>query len=208
MKKYIPHAIAAAAVILLALAGYRACNLTDDYSELKGQYKTYVSLAEAQARARNERVNALSAMASAQNRVIEERDATIAAKQGQVVSGNKKLADLEAEFATLGQDKDAKIVNLQAQVATLKANITLAYSIISDKDAIIGAWGAKFDAQVKITDEWVRAYNDEHKLRLMSESLVSSCEKRLKASRFASGAKNIVIVAAGGWLAYNAIRGK
>ncbi len=199
-------AVGVVVITLLIGTAYRYCGVTDAYSEMKGRYEAYRAIAGADARAMQSRIDALEDIRAAQDAVISERDATIAAKNKDISTGNKKLASLESEYETLGQDKDAKIVNLQSQVATLKDNLTIVYSIIEDKDAQLGAWVNKFDAQAKISAEWKQAYEQEHNLRLMAEGLVTSLEKKQSRTLFTSKLKNAVIVGLAGVAAYNLIK--
>lgn len=199
-------AIAVIVTLLYSMCGSCTTDWKARYNEEKGKYEAYRAIAGADAKAMVARVDGLEKVIAAKDKVIEERDATIAAKQGQVASGNKRLADLEAEFTTLGTDKDAKISNLQSQVAILKDNLTIAYSIIEDKDAQIGAWKIKFDTAVKISDEWKIAYEGEQKLRLMAEGLVERLENRVKTTLFVSKLKNVALVGLAGVAAYNLIK--
>jgi len=195
-------------VILTLLIGtaYRYCRVTDSYGEMKGKYEAYRAIAGADARAMQDRIDALEDIRVAQDAVIAERDAAIVSKSQQISTSVKKLTQLEAEYATLGTDKDAKILNLQSQVATLKGNLTVAYSIIEDKDAQLGAWAIKFDAQAKISGEWKIAYEGEQKLRLMAEGLVERLENRVKTTLFVSKLKNVALVGLAGVAAYNLIK--
>jgi uncharacterized coiled-coil protein SlyX len=201
---------AMAAVVVMALLYSMCGSCTTDwkarYNEEKGKYEAYRAIAGADARAMQERIDALEDVKAAQSVVIAERDATIAAKNNDISSGNKKLESLESEYETLGQDKDAKITNLQSQVATLKGNLTLAYSIIEDKDAQITAWQVKFAASEQIFSEWKKAYEDEHRLRLMAEGLVTSLEKKQSRTLFVSKLKNVALVGLAGVAAYNLIK--
>ncbi len=199
-------AVGVVILTLLISTAYRYCGVTDAYSEMKGRYEAYRAVAGADARAMQERIDALEDIRAAQDAVIAERDATIAAKNKDITTGNKKLESLESEYETLGQDKDAKIVNLQSQVATLKDNLTIVYSIIEDKDAQLGAWATKFVTQEKISAEWKQAYESENRLRLMAEGLVTRLEHKVKTTLFISKLKNVAVVGLAGYAAYNLIK--
>jgi hypothetical protein len=201
----------AVGVVILVSITYSTCgSCTTDwraqYNEMKGRYEAYRAIAGADAREMAAQLIAKNAIITAQNKTISERDAEIVSKYQQISTSVKKLTQLEAEFATLGADNAAKVTNLVTQVATIKRNLTLAYSIIEDKDAQIGAWRIKFDTAEKISAEWKRAYEGEQKLRLMAEGLVTLCEKRQSRTLFASKLKNVAIVGLAGVAAYNLIK--
>jgi hypothetical protein len=194
----------AVGVVLLVSITYSTCgSCTSDwrarYENEKGKYEAYRAIAGADARAMQERIEDQADVIKAQNVVIAERDAAIVSKSQQISTSVEKLTQLEAEYATLGTDQDAKILNLQSQVATLKANITLYQGVIADKDVQIDAWKNKYGASEKISGEWKQAYESEYNLRLMAEGLVTLCEKRLSRTLFVSKLKNIALVGLAGY---------
>lgn len=200
--------IIAGLMLVVVLLGLRGCKLTDKLSILEGQHKELQSTADALEKAHLKLEIETERTIAAKDAIIADRDATIADKQGQVVTGNKKLADLEAEYATLGQDKDAKIANLLSQVETLKANLTLAYGIISDKDAIITAWDAKFTAQVKLTDSWKARYETEARLHAITRQELGAIASQMRITRFTGKLKSGLVILAAGFIVYDKFIGK
>jgi hypothetical protein len=196
-----------ALILVVVLAGLRACKLTDRLSVLEGQHQALTATASALGKANVKLEAEVKRINVEKDAIIADRDKTIAAKQGQVVTGNKKLSDLEAEYATLGQDKEAKISNLQSQVATLKGNLTVAYSIIADKDAIIAAWTAKLNAQVTLTDSWKARYEAEARLHAISRQELGITARKLQVARLTGTLKSGLCIAAGGYLAYTMLKG-
>jgi len=209
MKVKLATAVGGLALILVVvLAGLRACKLTDRLSVLEGQHQALTATASALGKANVKLEAEVKRINVEKVAIIADRDKTIAAKQGQVVTGNKKLSDLEAEYATLGQDKDAKILNLQAQVETLKGNITFKDSIIADKDAIIAAWTVKFNAQVKLTDSWKARYEAEARLHEISRQELGIMARKLSAARFTGTLKSGLCITLAGIIGYRLIAGK
>ena len=203
----------AVGVVILVSVLYSMCgSCTTDwkarYMEEKGKYEAYRAIAGADAKAMSERIDGLEKVIAAKDVVIAEREDSIVQKSQQISKSIEKLTRLESEYETLGADKDAKITNLQSQVATLKDNLTVVYSIIADKDTIISAWDAKFTAAVKISDEWKLAYEGEKKLRLQCEGLVTTLERRIATQGFVSKLKNVAVVGLAGFAAYNLIHTK
>lgn len=199
----------AVGVVLVIALVYTYCGsrrLGDKYNRMKGGYEARVEVAETALETSLVRIAALNDIISAKDIIIVEKDAAIAEKLGQLSAGNKELKDLESEYQVLGSDKDAKITNLLAQVATIKESLTVAFSLIADKDAQLAAWEVKFTSSQKISAEWKKAYEDEHALRLVCENLNLALEKKVKSTLFWSRAKNIAVVALAGYAAYNLIK--
>jgi hypothetical protein len=70
---------------------------------------------------------------------------------------------------------------------------------------IIAAWSAKFDAQAVISETWKAAYDNEHRLRALSEDLNKSLEHQGKVSRLYGKLTTAGLAAAGVYLIINAI---
>jgi hypothetical protein len=61
---------------------------------------------------------------------------------------------------------------------------SLSQSSCAVKDKIIEQWKGKFDAQAVISDQWRRSYDQEHKLRLLAEGLVTNLEHQISVKGF------------------------
>ena len=160
---------------------------------------------------------ATQAILEESDRIIDEKNATIAEMDKEIIEATKvvghmtnligvrddRLTKLRAELAAT-TDKDAKIANLSEQVRIWAEKFDLAQKIVSEKDAQIGAWSMKFDAQVAISDEWRKSYEREHSLRLLCEGLVTAGERRFKK---ANTVKTLAITAVSGYVAYKLVRG-
>ena len=186
MKKTLPVilVIAAAFALGLVLGLTRGCKgLGQDYWIERAKYDAAVADADKQH--------------GADLALVADQKLLIAAK-------DKRIAAILAEAGTPSQAeqaKDAQIHDLSARVASYEAqgNLRAAldaskaenmawaekYSLAeerhkSDLFNLNEAWQGKFDAQVKISDAGWAAYDREHALRLVSDSL------RIKAEHAAN----------------------
>jgi hypothetical protein len=88
---------------------------------------------------------------------------------------------------------------LNDMVGELKTSLAI-------RDRIIIEWQGKFDAQVKITDQWIRSYDQEHRLRLLAEGLVTNLEGKVKVAKLKGRAATVVAVVVGGGLVYSLLK--
>lgn len=213
MKKYpwLKYVIVGAALLLLVIYLGRSCSIRGKYQELHGEYKTLKAISDEDRRQLN---------------------AVIAAKSAEIEQLTKKISDI---IANVGQpspaevDKDQKIAELAAKVLALEAQGDLAGALAASKAECVQlsekftlaeqrhklniweldqAWQAKYNAQVRISDAWKKQYENEAALNAVSQKLIGTLESKVKILRLKSNVKSLAIVAAGGYLAYQAIKGK
>lgn len=196
--------------LLILIAVYRGCQvqtLRDEYNALKGQYDVLKKQADVALKQALEYIKAQDARITEQNKLIELKDKEIAEKYGNIDSLNGKLSKLEEAYSGL-VDAPAKIANLQSQVNIYKQKCLSFESVILDKDVQLRAWEVKFIAQVGISETWKKQYEAEHALRLVADEALKVQEKRVRSLSFSGNFKNVVILAVGGYLAYDLIKGK
>jgi uncharacterized coiled-coil protein SlyX len=121
---------------------------------------------------------------AAKDAAIAERDKSIGVKNAQVNALKATLHDLQAAEPSQPElETQPLVINLRAQIGNLTRMVSIGAEVIENKDGIIADWSAKFDAQVTISETWKRAYETEHRLRLLSEDLNKSLEHQGKVSR-------------------------
>jgi uncharacterized protein (DUF3084 family) len=202
--------IAGLIILLVLIAIQRGCRihyLETEYLTLKSQYDLLEKQADSELKKALEYIKAQDLRIAAQNEIITAKDKEIAEKYGNIDSLNGQLSKLEQEFAAL-TEAPAKIANLQSQVNGLKAKCLQFESIIADKDAQLGGWMIKFEAQAGISETWKARYEAEYQLRLDADDMLKIQEKRVKSLSFGTNIKTIAIIAVSGYLAYDLIRGK
>jgi flagellar biosynthesis chaperone FliJ len=190
----------------LALFVYlgRSCSIYDKYSKLRGEYEALKKVAMADAELADRVIKE-------QDKIINEKDDLLAdiakslnKKTDEAKGLDKQLVRLKEDYRGAVNDA-AKVKNLEEQVVVYEQKLTLAYSIIEDKDKEIGAWKLKFDAQVKISDEWKTKYEKERALRTLAEKTLALADRKMRAASLTNRVKDVVIIGAAGYLAYRLI---
>lgn len=189
-------------VLFIALA-LKDCGLSEKYRNLRLQYEGYRAIAEADHEMKMKII-------SEAERLIAERDIRIAELEHssaqyveKIQSLTAKLTDLqnaEPEYPEL--ESHPLVINLRLQIAVITDMFDLSQRTVQYKEEIIQAWEVKYNAQVTISESWASQYESEHKLRLMSEGLVTTLERDYRRVRLSGKIKNVAIVAVGGYLAY------
>jgi hypothetical protein len=100
------------------------------------------------------------------------------------------------------------VANLKAQIAAWSSKFTLAQAVIAEKDKIISAWAAKFNAQVVISESWKAKYDAECRLLRLAEQGWKASESKLRWTRVMGNIKSGAVIAAAGYIIFNAIQGK
>ncbi len=194
-------------VAILAVAFLmRSCTLYDKVSELKGEHEALqIAYADLDMKSR-EMIAAYQQDIAAKDKAIAEANHTVGIIKDKLKTKDAAIADLEAEYVNLGENKDAKISNLQAQIAVWKDKFTLAEGIIAEKDAIIFDLTAKYETQVKITLEWKASYDRQTELHSVCLERITAMEKEWRGVKFASRVKTYVIAAVGAALVYSLVK--
>ena len=127
---------------------------------------------------------------------------TIGQKDGDLTQLVQKMHRLEANG-----DLPAQVANLKEQIAVWSSKFTLAQAVIAEKDKIISAWAAKYDAQVTISESWKAKYDAECRLLQLATQGWKSAEGKLRWTRVMSNIKSGLIVGALGYIGYSALKG-
>jgi len=195
--------------VLLTLAfvfTIRACRLYDEVSVLKGKHEALrVAYADLDMKSRDY-IAAAKSDIEARDKAIMEKEVEINRIRGKVEAQDKTIAGLEAEYVNLGENKDAKIANLQAQVTAWREKFTLAEAVIAEKDAIIFDMTAKYDAQVKISAEWRGQYQRQAELHSVALERIAAMEKEWRGVRVGSRLKTYAIAAVTAGLVYSLVK--
>ena len=204
-KKFLPHIIIGILILGVIIIGYKACNLYDELSVQKGKYEAYRAVAKAD-------YNKALAIIADQGKVIAEKDKEIAVhkqavftKNEQIASKNKNIASLEAAYSGLSNDL-LKIDNLQQQVAEWKGQFSLAQGVIAEQEQIIASWEVKFNAQVKISDEYKAALDKQIEVNKLCDGMVGRLEGKLRRTSFLAKAGTVAAIVAGGYIGYTLVK--
>jgi uncharacterized protein (DUF3084 family) len=196
-----------AIVLILALVFLsRSCRLYDKLSVLKGEHEA-LQLAYANLDQKSRLTIAqYESEIEVRDKSIAQANETIAKVKDQVKAKDATLLNLEQEFTQLGEDKDAKILNLQAQVSIWKEKFTLVEQVVAKKDAIIFDLTQKYEYQVKISTEWEASYNRQVELHKLCLERITTMEKTWRGIQLGSKVKTYVIAAVGAGLVYSLVK--
>ena len=203
------YLITLALALALGIAVRDGLRIRDKASVVAGQYEEALTQA---------RVNdaALTLQIAKMTEIVGQRDKEIAEKIetighmttaiGQKDSDLTQLVQKLHELETAG-DLPAQVANLKAQIAAWSSKFTLAQAVIAEKDKVISAWAAKFNAQVTISEAWKAKYDAECRIRHLAEQGWKASESKLRWTRVMSNIKSGAILAAAGYLGLKAIKG-
>jgi len=191
------------AVVAGALLAVRYLGLSAQYKAQKAAYEEVRRIAEADHAIQAQIVAAKEAENAAlldRNKALE---GTVAANQHAMAAKDADIHKLEDALVGLeaAGDKDAVIVNLKAQVAAWSAKFSLCMANTNAKDEQIANLSAALNNQVVISDQWKQSYDQEHRLRLLAEGLVTNLEHRLKFQGFWGKLGGFAVGAGAGLLA-------
>lgn len=197
MKPFRNVIIAAGILIAAFCAGYYAAmkTLGPDPAYWVRRAKYDADVAE-----RDRRLAAALEVISGNDAVLGEKDAAIALKDEEIArlkvadqESTATIASLQGENVTLKEDAAAVIAanpsirrlieNYDAQIAEYEKRVFNLARRADTEAARADDFAAKFVAAAFQRDTWKKQYEDEHALRLFSESLVEENERRLASDK-------------------------
>jgi len=202
--------IALALAIAFGIAVCDGLRIRDKYSISIGNYQAALDTSKKDGAMLTLQIGQMTA-------IVGQKDPEIAEKNEAIGHMTNTIGQKDSNLEALGQklkqletsgDLSAQVANLKEQVKVWSEKFTLAQSVIAEKDAIIAAWAAKFDAQVTISESWKQKYENELHLRTLAEKGWKASENKLRWTRVMSNIKSGLILATVGYLGYSAIKGK
>jgi len=157
---------------------------------------------------------------------VAEQDKIIAAKNIVIAEQDKKLYTSEqviGHMTTAIGQRDRELGEIRGTWSKLStecqfklreldnvwsAKFTLLEGIVVEKDKQITAWAGKYDAQVAISDAWKAKYEGSQRLLSISMGLNKSLIRKVKTQTILGNIKTGAVVAAAGYIIFNAIKGK
>jgi chromosome segregation ATPase len=202
-------------LITLALAlalGIAVCDglrIRDKASVVAGQYEEALTQARVNDAALTLQIAKMTEIVGQANKEIAEKNAAIGHMTTAIGQKDSDLTQLVQKLHELEVNGDlpAQVANLKAQIAAWSSKFTLAQAVIAEKDKVISAWAAKYDAQVVISESWKAKYDAECRIRHLAEQGWKASERKLRWTRVMSNIKSGAILAAAGYLGLKAIKG-
>jgi len=207
MKKNLPYIIGFLLVCGVIFLVFRSCNLYDKNSVLHGQLGEAKNIAEADAKLKDALIAKQNIIIGQANKEIAERDKAIGHLTNTIGHRDADLVTLGGRLAQAKTDTD-RVPILTAMVENWRAQYNTATLIIAEKDKVISAWAAKFNAQVTISEAWKAKYDAECRIRHLAEQGWKASESKLRWTRVMGNIKSGAVIAAAGYIIFNAIQGK
>jgi len=200
--------------LALALAfGIAVCDglcLHNKASVAAGKYEEALTQERVNGKALTLQIAKANEIVGQQNTIIAERDKAIGQMTNAIGQRDADLTELVQKMHGLEANGDlsAQVANLKEQVAVWSSKFTLAQAVIAEKDKVIAAWAAKFDAQVTISEAWKAKYDAGCRLLQLATQGWKASERKLRWTRVMGNVKSGLVLAAAGYIIFNAIKGK
>jgi chromosome segregation ATPase len=207
VKKYAAYAGAGLAVIIAFIAFSRACKLDDAYSRLEGRYQEALRIARIDAEILNQTIAEKEKAIAVLDKKLVTSSQVITDLNTGIGKKSQELEALDAKLATAQSDSE-RVPVLTAQVKAWAEKFNLAEQSIAEKDKQIAAWESKFNAQVEISAAWKQQFENEARLHGLSRDELSALKSKLRATRLMGTVKSGLVLAAVGYIGYQAIKGK
>ena len=199
--------IALGLALALTVAVCDGLRLRDKYSISIGNYQAALDQSKKDGAALTLQIGEMQKAVGQANKEIAEKNKAIGRLTDTIGHRDADLVTLGGRLAQAKTDTE-KVPILTAMVENWRAQYNTAALIIAEKDKVISAWAAKYDAQVTISESWKQKYEGELHLRTLAEKGWKSAEGRLRWTRVMGNIKSGLVLAAVGYIGYSAIKGK
>jgi hypothetical protein len=181
--------------------------LTDKYRQAKLEYVGYRAIAEADKELSLAHIGQLTNAIGQANETIVQKERVISEKSVLISRLSNQLDDLISNEPVQPElESQPLVISLRKQVSKLTDMFNLSQETVTLQSQEIDALGGKCAALESIGAEWKQMYDKEHKLRLLSEGLVTSLEHRVKAQGLLGTAKAVAIGVTAGCLVYSLLK--
>lgn len=203
------HWLSAAAIaiglIITVWAVGRACKVEDNYSRLKGAYQAYRTINSAANELMKEDIADKEKKIVQLDRQVAILNTDVKRLKTSLTVKDRALVELEGLFTTL-PDIESKLFNMTQQRDAWRDKFMVADAIISNQGQQIDLLNLKCGELEDVARSFRAMYDNELVIRLASENAMRACATKLKSASFWSGAKNIVIGVAAGYVIYQAVK--
>ena len=195
--------IIALAVLTVAVLVNRACTSDSKAEYWKGQYESLRELTDVEK-------DILLADIGHKNKVIEDAQKEIELLIITRVDQERRILLLSAQREDLVTEEPEQpeleseplVVNLRAQIERMSLIIREQELVIHGNDKIIFSLKEQYSAQLKITEDYQKLYENEKRLHSLAVKRLSVTENRVRGLRFGHQLKNAGLVIVVGTLIY------
>jgi len=202
IRKWAWLILAFCVVGLLALM-YQSCTVDATAEYYKGKYAAEMELRAAENDIHAKHIEELGIEKEVLDMEINQLKEENAAIDNDRRVTKKKLADVLAEEPVQPElEEEPLVINLRQQVRLLTFVLEGAEKELENKDKIIFNLTEKYNAQVGISDSYRAMYENEKELHRLAIDRLKIADRRIASLRFTGNAKNVLVVVAGGAIAY------
>ena len=202
IRKWAWLILAFCVVGLLALM-YQSCTVDATAEYYKGKYAAEMELRAAENDIHAKHIEELGIEKEVLDMEINQLKEENAAIDNDRRVTKKKLADVLAEEPIQPElEEEPLVINLRQQVRLLTFVLEGAEKELENKDKIIFNLTEKYNAQVGISDSYRAMYENEKELHRLAIDRLKIADRRIASLRFTGNAKNVLVVVAGGAIAY------
>ena len=195
--------IIALAVLTVAVLVNRACTSDSKAEYWKGQYESLKELTDVEK-------DILLADIGHKNKVIEDAQKEIELLIITRVDQERRILLLSAQREDLVTEEPEQpeleseplVVNLRAQIERMSLIIREQELVIHGNDKVIFSLKEQYSAQLKITEDYQKLYENEKRLHSLAIKRLSVTENRVRGLRFGHQLKNAGLVIVVGTLIY------
>jgi hypothetical protein len=199
------YLIALGLALALTVSVCKGLKTTDKYSKLVGQYEEAARVAAADAKLKDALIAEKVKVIAALDKKIADSTIEIGQLTNLIGQRDVELDRIRYTWANLSVECQAKLHELDA---TWSAKFSLLEGVVAEQDKQISAWAGKYDAQITISESWKAKYEGANRLLTISQALNKSLTRKVKTGAIIGNIKTGAVVAAAGWIIFNAIKGK
>lgn len=206
-------------LVVLILAGFKACDLYDNAAVWKGRYEQQKKFNDVQLNNRKDLRNTnvelqgkLDESIKEHNDALEDKDALIESKDEVIERLGRAIAtelEVEGRVIEIAGEKyiHSSVFELEkSKYSALEEKFALSEFKLEIKDKVIDNWKKKYASENKLRIETEVSLSNELKLRIIGEKRVKSLEWELRKKSFFGLIKNGLIVAVGAGLIYSLVK--
>jgi len=202
LRKWAWLILAFCVVGLLALI-YQSCTVDATAEYYKGKYEAESELRLAENDIHSKHITELGVIIEVRDMEIESLIETRIENERERMVLLARIERLQAEEPVQPElETEPLVINLRAQILELTLVVDTQEQIIQSNDKIIFNLTEKYQAQVGISDSYKAMHENEKELHRLAIDRLKIADKRIASLRFTGNAKNVLVVVAGGAIAY------
>ena len=193
-----------AGILLIAIFMLtKSCGVNEKAEYWKGQYDALKEITDVESDKLLSDINKLNGVIESAQKEIEMLIVTRVDQERRILLLSTQREDLvTAEPEQPELESEPLVINLRAQIEKMSLIIYEQEQIIQGNDKIIFSLKEQYSAQLKITEDYQKLYENEKRLHSLTVKRLSVTENRVRGLRFGHSLKNAGFVIVIGTLVY------